>query len=121
MSILRYERPTASPASSCGLDNLLGSFVSILGSLPVLWLVWAGLVVCCSINWPDSELAGKLAWGLLLLPAAALLLMLRLVTVPVASRLDGRSGVGWALTLLLLSLAAEVGFGMWAGLVWQLL
>jgi hypothetical protein len=116
MSILRYERPAAVPAGPV-LDQALGSWVCVLGSLPVLWLLW--LIPTLSVE--AGPLSSFLAWGLVLLPVGALLLMLRLVTLPVAAQLGGRGQAGWALVLLLLSLLTEVGLGLGAWLVWQFL
>lgn len=116
MSILRYERPAAGSASGAVLTQVLGGFVSILAGLPVLWL----LCLVGVIFLEGEALRAGLAWALVLLPVGALLLMLGLVTLPVLGQLGGATRVGWALTLLILSLLAVVGFGMWAGLAWEL-
>lgn len=116
MSILRYERPAAGSTADSVLTQALGGFVSILAGLPVLWL----LCMVGVIGFEEEPLRVGLAWVLVLLPAGALLLMVGLVTVPVAGQLGGRTRVGWALALLLLSLLAVVGFGVWLGLAWQL-
>ncbi|GAB2960125.1 hypothetical protein GCM10027048_29540 [Hymenobacter coalescens] len=120
MSILRYETSPAWARQRVGAplsaDAAFGRFVCILGGTPLGWMMWLAVAAGTS----DARLAALLMGGLFLLPLAGLVLMLKLVSWPLAvglrRRFSTRLGV-----VLLLSLLGQALLGLGAVAVWQLL
>ncbi|GAB3834722.1 hypothetical protein [Hymenobacter jeollabukensis] len=118
MSILRYE---TSPAcfrqrTTLSATTALSRLIGVLSGTTICWMIW--LVVIGSTS--SSRLATLLMGGLVVLPVAGAVLLLGLVSWPLALRLRYCFSIK-SFVVLLLSALGQALLGLYALAVWQML